>query len=461
MVTIGDVKSSVTVSGKILVQNSAVLTFPSTGIIKSILKQEGEYVVEGEVLASLTQDVLVNQYEAATQNVNYQKALQAEILRGPKIEDELVSESSVKVAQAGIDRVSTEFDTAVTAAYQRLLSSGLAAYPVDKDNPATPPVITGTYSCQSEGSYVLSLYASNAPTGFSFRYSGLESGTLTAWTRTPMALGECGLYIQFDEDGNYRNSEWIIDIPNTRSALYLENRNAYELAKAQREGALAVATSNLALAQSARDRDSSTPSNESVLQAQARVAEASAVLASISAQIDHMIIKAPFSGQVTNVKMKTGETAEPSKFIKLLAADEFELEIYIPESNIRKVRVGDVAEVRFDAALDEKFDGNVLYISPQSMQIEGVSYYSAKIQLLEAPSWIREGLSADVEIIYDEVLQVPVVPKQYILEESGQYYVMIKNGDNAVRQDITLGLQGTNGLVEVVGLSAGLVLVRP
>jgi multidrug efflux pump subunit AcrA (membrane-fusion protein) len=174
-----------------------------------------------------------------------------------------------------------------------------------------------------------------------------------------------------------------------------------------------------------------------------------------------MVIKAPFSGRVTNVKMKIGETADATKFIGLLAEDQYELEIYIPESNIRRVKIDNPVEVRFDAAVNEVYFGKVGYISPQSMQVEGVSYYSAKIQLDETPAWIREGLSADVEIIFNEVKGVLVVPRQYILEKENETSVLIKNGENFVRQNITTGLQGTNGLIEVVDLQEGLVLVRP
>ncbi len=460
-VALSDVRSSAVVSGKVLAQNSATLTFPSVGVVKAVYKTEGEYVKEGEVLASLTQDVLVNQYEAALQAVNYQKALQAELLRGPLNESKKVSDTTVVVAEKTLDKIEAEYDVAVAAAKEALLSTDLAAFTTDNDDPAVPPVVTGTYTCDSEGEYILDLYPSNSRTGFSFRYSGLESGFLTAWTKTAIAIGTCGLYVQFDEGSDYQKGTWVIEIPNKRSPYYLQNRNAYELSLAEREGALAVAASNVNLAEDARIRDTRLPSPETKLQSEARVAEATSVLASIAAQIDHMVIKAPFSGQVTDVNIKVGETSDPSKVITLLSEEQYELEVYIPEANIRQAQINNRVEVVFDASPNEVLLGSVSYISPQSMQVEGVSYYMAKINLQNTPQWLREGLSADVEIVFKEVAKVPAVPRQYLLEEDGAYFVYLKEGTSVVRRNVTVGMVGTNGLVEVGNIPVGSVLIRP
>jgi hypothetical protein len=64
---------------------------------------------------------------------------------------------------------------------------------------------------------------SAASSGISFRYSGLERpkirGTVNLYSISK--LGNLGLYLQFDSQGsNYRSTEWIVPIPNTRSSTY-------------------------------------------------------------------------------------------------------------------------------------------------------------------------------------------------------------------------------------------------
>jgi len=90
-------------------------------------------------------------------------------------------------------------------------------------------------------------FASNdSDTGFSFKYSGLESGIAPVKYDNPVPLGTCGLQILFTKVTLINTSTvWTISIPNTKSPSYLANYNAYKLAQENRDKILSDLSTTL------------------------------------------------------------------------------------------------------------------------------------------------------------------------------------------------------------------------
>lgn len=456
-----DVLVTAVVSGKVSVQNMARLSFPTTGTISNLLKKEGDFVEQGEVIASLIQDTQLAEYSAALHNLEYQESLKDELIRGPEAETRQVSRTSVSIAAENLTQTEAEYSQIVKNAYEKLLSSDLMVVPVDFDNADTPPQITGNYRCDTGGTYNLSVYRSSSPTDISYRVTGLEEGVTVAWTGTPAPLGSCGLHIQFDEETRYSNDEWTISVPNTRGASYLTNLNAHKLAVEQKEKAVSQASLALELARDVEAEGNARPSTEALAQVDALIEQARASMLAQEAKISNFIIKAPFSGVVTDIDMKIGETTDNTKSISIINEGGYELEVKIPEVDIRSIKVGNRVEARFDASPNEVVPASIEFISPLSEMIEGVAYYEARLTLPKRVAWLKEGMNADVTIFIDTREDVLVVPKQYLFTEGAQTFVYIKNGADIVKTKVTVGLVGNNGLVEVVGATEGASLVLP
>jgi RND family efflux transporter MFP subunit len=274
-------------------------------------------------------------------------------------------------------------------------------------------------------------------------------------------MGECGLSIRFDSNEAYRSSDWIISIPNTQSNSYLSNLNAYKLALDQKENAVSAAEQALELALNIEKRSNAAPTVEELIQANANLGKARAGVAAQEAAIADYTIKAPFNGVISSIDLKVGELANANKGIHLIQDGSYELKARIPEVDIRKVRLGNKAIITFDASPKEKLSGTVEFISPQSEEINGVSYYEGRIKLDIVPEWIREGLSADVDILIEEKLNTLRLPWQFIKEENGGPYVLLKKEDKLVKIPVELGIYGNNGFVEVKNLKEGTVVVAP
>jgi multidrug resistance efflux pump len=271
------------------------LSFLKTGRIASVNVQEGDEVKAGEVLATLDAADVKGSLNQARGALELAKAQYA----------------SLNVQYANTKK---QQDVLVENAYRVLLSSGLAAVAENKLNssPQTVdkdqiPEVSGTYTCDKEGSYEIFPYGSGARSGASFDVKGLETGVGTVTYYTPQPIGSCGLYILFPADYHVdANTKWVITIPNTRSTSYAANKNAYDLALATREQVLTQLETSLG-ADGASDTST----------AKATIDAAEGAYEVALANYNNTIITAPVSGTVSFVDdhLKIGESATANKTI--------------------------------------------------------------------------------------------------------------------------------------------------
>lgn len=461
-VTTDSVSVTAKVTGFVEAKQTAKLAFPMVGTVKDIFYIEGEHVSAGDIIASLTQDPLLAEYTAAQHNLRYLTSVKQELLNGPREEARTVTKTNVDIAQKALLNTQTEQAQLVQNAYRKLLSSELEAIPENPDTDDTPPTVSGSYECEDEGVYTLSVFRSSSPTGYSYRLSGLEEGTFTAWVDTPTPLGNCGLLIQFDADEAYRNSDWTITVPNKRSSSYITNVNAYQLALEQQRKAISAAELALKLAQESEVYSNANPTTESITQINAKIEAAKATVATYEAQIANYTIRAPFDGIITRVDIEKGEAADLTKTISLISEEAYSLKARIPEVDIKNITTGKKALITFDASPDEQFSSTITYISPQSIDIDGVAYYEARLILTSEPDWIREGLNADIEIIIERKDDALVVPKQYLDWEDGQFFISLltENGSTS-RVPVETGIIGNDGYIEVTNVPAGTPIILP
>lgn len=457
----GTVSTLVTVSGKIEAEQTAKLSFPNTGTVHAVFKDDGDTVTAGEILASMTQGALVANYTTALQNLTYHEARKMELLDGPSSEARAVTATNVTIARDALARTTDEYARRVENARQTLFSADLEAVPVRKTNDDVPPTISGNYRCGQEGTYTISVFKSNSPTGYSYTLSGLEAGTLTAFTDAPSPLGQCGLQIQFDANELYRAADWTITVPNVHGTQYITNENAYTLALQQQKNAVEAAEQVLELALRTEQETNAEPTIHERTQFDAQIEEARAQLAASEAKIADYVIKAPFDGIITDSNIKVGEVADATRSMTLIKEGAYELTARIPEVDITKVREGQVAEVLFDASPTEPITATIAHISPMATDIDGVAYFEARLALTQNPSWLRTGLNADVNIVIEKRENVLTIPKRFILEENGSTFVLTGNSKTPERLSVRVGLMGNDGMIEVLDLIEGTVIVAP
>jgi multidrug efflux pump subunit AcrA (membrane-fusion protein) len=384
-----------------------------------------------------------------------------EALAGATLALRDVASSSVTAARAHLERTRAEEALKVNAARALLYSSNLAMVPLDPSTNDTPPVVSGTYACTTEGIYTITVYPSRAQSGYSYKVSGIESGTFEAFDNSPGALGTCGLYLQFEEDEIYHAQEWQLHIPNIRGTSYQTNYNALILAEERARVAIAESEDALRNAILNAAKDIEPARSEELRKVAGSVDEAFAQIARIDALLERRNIRAPFDGTITEVNGVVGEIATQSEdVVSLLASHAFDVRARIPEVDITKITVGASTSLVFDAKDTETLPGSLVFISPLATALDGVAYFDAIISLNEVPPWMREGLNSDVRIVTDIHQHALRLPRRFIAEEQGVYTIYTATSGNVTPQVLEGVTYGTDGFA-VVNLKEGTEVVLP
>ena len=460
-VTRGNVRELVSVSGVIESESDATLTFPTSGIVRSILVKEGDMVKEGIALATIEQSELLAERTDAVAALHIAKANRDELINGPRGEERAVTDAAVDAARTALNVTRTEEARKVANARRALLSNNLEALPTNANSSAIPPTVTGTYICDKEGVYVVTPFRSSSKSGYSFILSGLESGTYTAWTEAPGAFGTCGLSLQFSSGSSYNTSDWRITIPNTESSTYTTVMNAYLLAKEQETSAVAAAETALTKAEREAVLANALPREEALTRANAEVTKAGARLAQIEARLAERTLAAPWAGTVRDIDMTVGEVST-NRSISLITESAYVLTVRIPEIDITHVVLEQDADVVFDARPDEVVRAQVRYLAPSATEIDGVAYFEAKLGFDTPPPWLRSGLNADVDIIVGESTDTLMVPKRFVVSEGDQHYLLYPVESHTERKKVDVVFTGNDGFIAVSGtLREGDTIVAP
>lgn len=445
------------------------LTFGGSGRIGRVSAEEGDRVEAGQELAMLTGGSEYASLVAARANLRAQQAILTDLLGGASDIDSRVALSKLRTTELALEGTEMTQDLLVRNARRQLLSNDLRAYLEEGAREQSsysyvPPTISGTYTGEDEGEYVLELYSSGTQSGYSFRYRGIESGVGSVTTAAPVPLGTNGLFIQFPEDfARTYNLEWVIPVPNVRSVTYTQYKNAYDSALENRTQAVLQAEANLDLAEAERDRVLAPATNPNLESQRAAVAQAELSVAQAEAAYENARIAAPFSGVVTDVSITLGERVSPgAPAITLITDNEYEIVLNVPEADIAMLEIGDEAEVTFDAYDDLVVPAQVARIAPRAITIDGVTVVEVSVQFSGSEELIRPGFTADVDVYADERTSVLAIPTRAIVEKDGKAFVRITRDDSFDSLEslelvsVETGLRGSGGLIEIVrGLEEG------
>lgn len=163
-------------------------------------------------------------------------------------------------------------------------------------------------------------------------------------------------------------------------------------------------------------------------------------LAMAESRLSSMQIEAPFDGVITALSVQPGDVVNAgTQAVQLDDLSSLFLDVQISEVDIPQVEVGQMAELVFDAYYEETFFGEVVEISPVGTSIQGVVEYSVRIRLQDGDGQIKPGMTASVNIIFDEKTDVLVVPNNAIVTLDGQEQVFVKRNGTFVAVPVILG----------------------
>jgi len=151
------------------------------------------------------------------------------------------------------------------------------------------------------------------------------------------------------------------------------------------------------------------PTEEEVALAEAQVRQAEAGVALIDARLGQLTLRAPMDGIVSTRSAQVGETATAGKPLLTIAnLDEVTLVLYIPETRIGQVQIGQRVEVTVDSFPERTFVGQVDSIAgeaeftPRNVQTEEERVnlvFAVDVTIPNPDQALKPGLPADARIV--------------------------------------------------------------
>ncbi len=170
-------------------------------------------------------------------------------------------------------------------------------------------------------------------------------------------------------------------------------------------------------------------------------------------------LRAPIAGMIAEILPARGEQVAPNaKIMGLVVTENYTVEASIPEADIAKVAVGQVAVVTLDAFGDDvPFPAKVLSIEPDRIKIQDAVFYKVSVAIDPTDEPIKPGMTANITITTGEVADALIVPLRAIRTEGDVRRVRLLRADGTVQEtEIVLGLRGDEGRVQAAsGVQVG------
>ena len=234
----------------------------------------------------------------------------------------------------------------------------------------------------------------------------------------------------------------------------------------QAEERYAVASSRVASGRKALDL-AQTRYTEELRQAKAEVERARSALKNAQVQLSYATITAPIQGVIASVSTEEGETVaagmQAPTFVNIIDLERLQVDAYVDEVDIGKVKVGLQAIFTVDAFPGTEFEGTVSAIYPKAVIQDNVVNYDVVVDI-QTPyhGRLRPEMTASVTIFLDQRQDVLAVPSKAVQREQGRTIVYVLDDNQAKPREIKVGWRDGPWIEVVSGLEEGeTVLVEP
>ena len=386
LVRMGPLTAMVGATGVVRANQSATLSFQTSGTVEVVNVKQGDMVRVDQVLATLDRKTLSSQIILAEADlVNSQRAL----------EDLLVSQQTQASAQLAFAQAE---DALRVANYTLTVRQ--------EGNRASSNTINA-----AEANLILANEDVDRAED-NYEHASGDAGKALALSNLSAAKQQ--------RDSVQRNINWYLGSPT-------------EVEQAMLEADVAVAEARLADAQREWERVKDGPSQADVTTAEARITAAEATL-------ELARISAPFSGTVTSVDVMPGDQATPGMpAFRIDDLSHLLVDVDISEVDINRIALDQPVSLIFDAILDQEYEGIVVEIGQVGISIQGVVSFPVTVEIIDADDAIRSGMTAAVNVVVEQIEDVVLIPNRAVRVRDGQRVIYLMRGGSVESVDVELG----------------------
>lgn len=459
----------VAVTGKVIAAKDVVLGFENPGRVSVINVKVGDQVKQGQTLTSLSSGDAYATVLQRQARVEAELAKLAEVQKGSRQEDINIAQSEYEGAVIALDQAKQSLIDSIKDAYAK--SDDALRSRIDQlyTNPrtVTPRIIPfDDYNLQTSLDNKR-LRAGEILRDWSSSLAGLNTSTFDqkyiVEARTNMSfmrdflndLSRAVSAIQASGGGTTQATvdKYINDISSARTSV---SASFNTLTTAEQSYKVATTAKLTKEQQLSLKKNGSTA--EQIASQQAQLRSAQADLQSAQAALAKSTIRAPFDGVITKVDVKEGEIVSTTvNAISMISSAGFEIESFISESDVSKVRVGQPARVTLDAyGRDIIFKATVGQVDPTETNDNGISTYKTKLQFVEVDERVRSGMTANITIQTAETPASVIIPQEALFLEGAEKVVTVDEAGKRVNRKVVTGGIDTQGKIEILeGLVVG------
>ena len=222
---------------------------------------------------------------------------------------------------------------------------------------------------------------------------------------------------------------------------------------------LAVAEANLLAARKALELAKSRYT-EDAKQARADAERAKAALDNTLVQLSYATITAPLSGIIASVSTQEGETVAAGlnapTFVTIINLDRLQVDAFVDEVDIGKIRVGQRAVFTVDAFPAKEFEGKVAAIYPKAVIQENVVNYDTVIEITSPYSGLlRPEMTASVTILLEARSGVLAIPAKAVKRLRGKTVIYVPGAGGPEPREIKVGWKDAQWVEVISGLDEG------
>ncbi len=237
---------------------------------------------------------------------------------------------------------------------------------------------------------------------------------------------------------------------SAKASLQAAEQHLLEVQRGSRKEDIARLTATVAESRQALKLLQAGSRPEEIAQKRAAVVAASGQLQAIQVQLENTIVRAPFSGIVTQKYATVGAFVTPTTSASSTAsatsssivaiAKGLEILATVPEVDVGQIKQGQSVEVVADAFPDQVFHGRVSLIAPAAVVDNNVTSFQIRVALITGVDKLRSGMNVDLTFLGNQVRNALVVPTVAIVTRNGQTGVLIPDTNNqASFKPVTIG----------------------
>jgi HlyD family secretion protein len=172
----------------------------------------------------------------------------------------------------------------------------------------------------------------------------------------------------------------------------------------------------------------------------AEIAAAQARVEAAQATLNMARVISPFAGTVTEShtlsgdQVSAGDTAFRVDNLSSLLVD-----VQVSEVDINNVSIGQPVTLTFDAILGKEYHGEITEVTQAGTVDQGVVNFTVTVELIDADSSVKPGMTAGVNIVVEELQDVLLVPNRAVRLVDNERVVYVLENGQSVKQEIRLG----------------------